>query len=328
MDWGDLSTTRGQVIDGRYRLEETLGPSTCRAFALQDRTNVHFHRLARADLTFDPGAPPRAPHPYVAPILAAGVLDATWAWLVTPQPEGPSLDDLLEEGPLPLGQVLGVLQHLCHAARAVHQAGQLWLDLRPRDLHLGSSWQGDDTIVCPAHPDLLGPAAGRTLGGYCAPETNRDFGVQPDARADQFCLGVIAFELLTGTTPHNPDAPPGERTQMPVFPHPRVPDRLEPVLKRLLEPSFRSRYPDIDAVLQDLVAVAADLEPSSAYGQFTPVILPMRHHEAVDPASLSPIEATEDEPSRWDENLALLVLLLIVFVTALATSTYAALTFW
>lgn len=328
MDWGDLSTTRGQVIDGRYRLEEPVGPSTCRAFQLQGRTNVHFHRLERKYLSFDPTEPPKPPHPYIAPILAGGILDERWAWVVTPQPEGPSLDDLLEEGPLSLGQALGVLQHLCHAARALHQAEQLWLDLRPRDLHLASAWQGDDAIICPAHPDLLGPAAGRVLGGYCAPETNPHFGSAPDARADQFCLGVIAYELLTGTTPHNPDAPPGERTQMPILPHPRVPARLEPMLLRLLDGSASGRYPDIDTLLAELVGTAADLEPSGAYGQFTPVILPVRNKEAMDPATLPPIDEPDIEPSRWDENLALLVLLLIVFVTALATSTYAALMFW
>lgn len=327
MDWGDLSQATGQVIDGRYRLEEPLGRGICRAFCVQDRTNVRFHRLERAHLRFDPEQPPPPPHPWVAPMLAGGVLDDRWAWVVCPQPDGPSLDDLLEEGALPLDQALRVLQNLGAVARALHERGQLWLDLRPRDVFLATAWQGDDSIICPAHPDLLGPAAGRRVGGYCAPEVVRLYGKDPDARADQFCLGVIGFELLTGTTPHNPDAPPGDRTQMPIFPHPRIPERLEKLLQRLLDPSPSARFDDDETWIRQLASIAHDLEPSGAYGQFTPAILPKRM-QRIDPATLPPIVEDPESSGSWDENLALLVLLLIVFVTALATSTFAVLAFW
>ena len=328
MDWGDLSTTRGQVIGGRYRLEEPLGHAVCRAFCLQDRTNVRVYRLERDALTFDPEHPPTPPHPWMAPILAGGVLDERWAWVVCPQPEGPCIDDLLEDGPLPLHQALQVLQNLAIIGRRLHEQGLLWLDLRTRDLYLATSWQDDDSVVCPAHPDLLGPAVGRHLGGYCSPEAVRAYNRDPDHRADQFCLGVIGFELLTGTTPHNPEAPPGDRTQMPIFPHARIPERVQALLQRLLDPSPSNRFEDDDALIRALQRLSQELAPSNAYGQFTPVILPKRATR-MDPASIPPIQDLDDGDSgRWDENLAYLVLLLIAFVTALATSTFAVLAFW
>ena len=323
MDWSDPTAIVGHVVLDRFRLENQVAPGQFRCLCLDDRRTGIFHLLKG----IDPRAlalPIRPPHPAFAPIWARGELEAGWSFLISPAAEGESLDDLLEEGPLPADRVAAILLELARAVAAMHREGPVLINLRTADVRVESAWQGGDRIHLPAHPVLLGPAVGRRLAGYVAPEVDPlDAGLY-DTRADQFCLGVIGFELLTGTTPHNPDAAPGDRTQMPVLPHPQVPAELNAILEALLAPGPRQRFAD-DARLVEVLEVAVGALAPSTYGEFTPVILPVRNQgNPVVPAEPVPT----DSGAPWDNTLASLVLLLVVFSCALGASTALVLSFW
>lgn len=323
MDWSDLSNAEGHVVLDRFRLEKQVAPGQFRCLCLDDRRTGIFHLLRRVE-DLDLAAPARPPHPAFAPVWHRGELDEHWSFIICPPVEGESLDDLLETGPLTPDRVARLLLELARATAAMHRQGPFLLNLQTADVRVESAWQGSDRIHLPGHPALLGEAVGRRLAGYVAPEVDPIHGGTIDGRADQFCLGVITFELLTGTTPHNPDAAPGDRTQMPVLPHPDVPPALDTVLRALLAPSPSSRYPD-DAAMIDGIDHAVNTLAPSTYGEFTPVILPVRNHGGMEPPA-EPMLPESNTP--WDNTLAMLVLLLVVFLGALGASTALVLSFW
>ncbi len=201
-------------------------------------------------------------HPCFIPLLGAGKLDADTGYLVLAHMGLPTLDDLVEEGALELARGLGVVEQIARAMAAYHARGWLVIDLRPSEIYVHVQW-GEERVLVPPHPALLHD---RVRGGYCAPETD-----DPpfDARADQYTLGVLAFEVFTGATPHNPEAPPDART--PVLPSALdgLPEEVRPLVERLLQPEPEARYSSMEEVLEALQILPGRHD---SYGQFTPAI--------------------------------------------------------
>lgn len=124
--------------------------------------------------------------------------------------EGPTLERVVAVGgPLPEGRALSLLQDLCLAAAALHEAGVVHRDITPGNVVVA---------VDGAHLIDLGIARlheeGRsrdttTLGtvGFAAPE---QFGfAQTDARSDVYALGRVLAFMLTARSPQAADATAG-----------------------------------------------------------------------------------------------------------------------
>ncbi len=277
-------------------------------------------------------APPTLDHPALVPVWGWGLLGDRFAWLVTPEPAGATLDDLLEKGPLDLVHALQTVRAIAEAVQVLHDAGFTCIDLRPTAIRMVPGWS-EDAVRVPG-PWSIGPPAGFPLGGYCAPEVG--FGEISPA-ADQFSLGVILYELLTGTPPHNPEAPPGDRTKTPILPAPRIPEVLGPVLQTLLADTPEQRYPAVSVLAELLGQLEVELvkdEPS--VGTFTPLLPPGRSTSPDErlptprpPPVLSQEETEAYEAARppTDNVLGVLLVLIAVFGAAMGLS-YALLTMW
>ena len=309
-DWTDLQAAVGREVAG-HRLGEVLSRHALRSLRLSDRCDGRFHLLELDDALRDELlAGVDAPRGTI-PVLASGVLDERWGYLITAETRGPTLDDLLEQGPVEPGQALELLRSLARGWATLHARGLLLLDVRPADV-IVEGWD-EQGVLLPPHPALVGRPIGRQVGGYCAPEVAWD---DPDVRADLFNLGVLGYELVTGATPHNPDAPPGERTLLPIVLPDDVPPTLARVIRTLLENEASDRYPSMEHVLDALGPGGTAQE--TTYGHFTPAIPDRRVSRPmhlVPPEDLPPVDPASFQDEEGEDSIfSFLLLLVLVWV--------------
>ena len=130
--------------------------------------------------------------------------------------EGKSLDHYLEAGGLPVPRVLEIVGALADALVAAHDRGIVHRDLKPANVMITRDGRvkmldfglaklsaaeavtdASETITVAAPISALGQVVGTVP--YMAPEQVR--GEPADARTDLFSLGVMLYEMLTGTRP-------------------------------------------------------------------------------------------------------------------------------
>jgi serine/threonine-protein kinase len=165
--------------------------------------------------------------------------------------------------PLPTPTALDYLIEACGALQAAHERGIVHRDIKPSNLFVTTTGalKVMDFGIAKLHtaPGLTGSNVIVGTPYYIAPEQVTGFsGVT--AGADLYSLGVVAFEMLTGTRPfqhrepvpllmmHLKDAPPRPRER-----NPELPGDLEQVILRLLEKHPSQRY-------QSALELAAALE--------------------------------------------------------------------
>jgi serine/threonine protein kinase len=158
--------------------------------------------------------------------------------------EGGSLREKLRHHPqgLPLAEALRMLRQIAAGLEAAHAAGVIHRDMKPENVLIGGDGMARVTDFGLALPLMeggprltrTGTAAGTVE--YMAPEQFR--GGEMDARLDQFALGVIAYELLTGRTPRGSfDAPHQVRADIP--PH------VSAAVMRALRPEPVERFASV-----------------------------------------------------------------------------------
>jgi serine/threonine protein kinase/Tol biopolymer transport system component len=160
-------------------------------------------------------------HPNIAHVHGLEQRDGSTA-LVMELVEGPTLDDRIRQGAIPLEEALAIARQIADALDAAHERGIVHRDLKPANVKLrddgtvkvldfglakamgpafapgASAGQPGDltdspTITSPAmtaHGVILGTAA------YMAPEQAK--GRLVDKRADIWAFGVVLYEMLTG----------------------------------------------------------------------------------------------------------------------------------
>ncbi len=160
---------------------------------------------------------------------------------------------LHEQQKLPIGRAVGITLQICDALEYVHSRSVKHRDLKPENIIIDE----DDNIKL-IDFDIAGSAGSRrltfgkfsnTMGtpDYISPEQVR--GKRGDARSDLFALGVILYEMSTGTVPFqgsNPFAIMNDRLlKKPIPPrtiNPAISPQLQMVIYRALERDPKHRY--------------------------------------------------------------------------------------
>src|SRR5262249_20544803 len=104
---------------------------------------------------------------------------------------------LAERGALPIGDTLAIVDAMCAALTAAHDAGVVHRDLKPENVLLARAGRGVVTDFGVAMPGEQGDDAIAGTPAYMAPE-QRTVGAAVDRRADVYALGVVLHEMLTG----------------------------------------------------------------------------------------------------------------------------------
>jgi serine/threonine protein kinase len=147
----------------------------------------------------------RLDHPHIVPIFAVGQRN-TVAFYTMRLVRGGTLEDMLA-GHMMIGvdHVLEILRDVGKAIDYAHGQGVIHRDIKPANVLIGDS--GHAMVSDFGIAKALGQGDGQVgsnagiIGspGYMSPEQWR--GEDIDAKADQYALGVMAFEMLTGHRP-------------------------------------------------------------------------------------------------------------------------------
>lgn len=281
----------GTVLDGKYRLEARIGSggfgAVYRATHLGLGREVAVKVLLPSARAQDPTAAAslrregmsacRVQHPNAITVLDFGVTEAGVTYLVLELLEGHTLEEeMARRGRLGLARSAEILAPVAAALGEAHGRGLVHRDVKPANIFLHHDGSGEvvklldfgiATLVDPGErsPTLL------TLGGticgtppYMSPERLQDLGC--DGRSDVFSLGVVLYEMLSGTLPWDlpRDAGPLKYaleivhgSPLPLVPRaPGIPEEVAALVLRALARDPRER-PDLSSLVEGVTAAAA-----------------------------------------------------------------------
>ncbi len=209
-------------------------------------------------------------HPRILPIYDFGT-EAGITYLVMPLLPGGSLKEKIS-GPMAAEEAIEALSSIAAALDHAHARGVLHRDVKPSNVLVdasGSLLLADFGLAKNTAVSSELTAAGMVVGtpAYMAPE--QAIGKPCDARADQYALAVMAFELVTGRTPfrsespfavldkHLREAPPPPSTFVPGLPF-----EVDVVLAKALSKQPQDRFGSCREMVQALAAaLGASMPP-------------------------------------------------------------------
>jgi serine/threonine-protein kinase len=280
----------GQVVSGRYRIDELLGEGGMGAVYLAEHTHMRKRvalKLLHAEMSKDKEvlarfrreaeAAAHVEHPNVVAATDFGQTEDGSFFLVLEYVEGTRLRDAMAAGPMPPTRALHVARQIGLALERAHQAGIVHRDLKPENVMLVRKDDDPDFVKVldfgiakvEAHPtrDASQPLTriGTILGTpeYMAPEQALGEAVGPGA--DLYAVGIMLYEMLTSMHPFHAEDRMAVLSMHIVAPVPPMTDRnpavdipplVEELVRKLLEKDAKLR-PAGARALVDAIDVAA-----------------------------------------------------------------------
>src|SRR3954447_19012932 len=152
-------------------------------------------------------------HPNIAKVHDAGMTASGRPYFVMELVRGVPVTEYCDRNRLTLRQRLELFVPICQAVQHAHQKGIIHRDLKPSNvlvtLHDGvpvvkvidfgvakaTGQKLTERTLFTAYGQMIGTPA------YMSPEQAEMSGLDIDTRSDVYSLGVLLYELLTGTTP-------------------------------------------------------------------------------------------------------------------------------
>ncbi|MDQ4024390.1 MAG: Stk1 family PASTA domain-containing Ser/Thr kinase [Actinomycetota bacterium] len=276
----------GRLVDGRYEIVSRIarGGMATVYLATDRRLDrevavkiMHAHLADGVDgasfvsrFRREARAAARLTHPGVVAVYDQG-LDGDTSYLTMEYVPGTNLRrELRASGTLTLRRALDVLDQVLAALAAAHRKGLVHRDVKPENVLVtadGEHVKVADFGLARAVTEVTSTTTGTILGtvAYLAPEVISTGAC--DARADVYAVGILAYEMLTGTLPY-----PGETPIQVAFRHvhddvPPPSDHVDwlPADVDALVAAFTARNPaqrplDGDAALAELRRLRAGIE--------------------------------------------------------------------
>ena len=225
----DLADAPDEVIGqkiGRYKLLERIGEGGCGVVYVAEQTEPVRRRVALkviklgmdtkqviARFEAERQALAMMDHPNIAKVLDAGTTELGRPYFVMELVRGIRITDYCDQANLTTKERLDLFIKVCQAIQHAHQKGIIHRDIKPSnilvtlhdgvpvpkviDFGIAKATEGrltDKTVYTQLHQFIGTPA-------YMSPEQAEMSGLDIDTRSDIYSLGVLLYELLTGSTP-------------------------------------------------------------------------------------------------------------------------------
>jgi serine/threonine-protein kinase len=324
----------GSTLDEKYRLDERLGTggmgTVYRATHLlidrpvavkvlnpryveDEAAQTRFRREARAA--------GRLQHANAVTVTDFGRTSDGLVYIVMELLEGRTLREVLaRDAPLDVARAVSIMLQISSAVAAAHNAGVIHRDLKPANifvvqrkdapsfikvLDFGIAKLAADALDDDDDPQVTLTQVGAMIGTprYMSPEQCDGAHLTP--AADVYSLGIILYEMLTGTTPFNGTSPLAiaikHSSQPPRSPREfvaTIPNALEEVVLHALEKKAEDRPKDAEAFRQELYAVAERLGLEHADSLSAPTIESLRSAGTATPSGRLVIDIERLRQSR------------------------------
>jgi len=267
----------GDVIANRYRLDELIGrggmAAVYRAWDVPLARPVAV-KLLRPEILADPDLAFRfrreahaatvLRHPNVVACLDTG-REGDQPYLVMDLVDGEDLAARLRrDGALPPAEATRIAIDVARGLAVAHARGIVHRDVKPGNILLGTDGVArvTDFGIARLAAEAEATIPGTTLGSvhYFSPEQAR--GATTTAASDVYSLGLVLFEMLTGTRPFSGSSPAeialarvDAPAPSPVAVNPSLPPALDAVVRRALAPDPADRFPNGGAIAAELEAL-------------------------------------------------------------------------
>jgi serine/threonine-protein kinase len=263
----------GTIVDGRYAIVSRVGSGgMADVYLAEDQLlgrqialKVLHHHFAE-DQEFverfkrEASSAAGLSHPNIVAIFDRGEWNGTY-YIAMEYVAGRSLKNVVrEEGAMELERAIEVVVQILRAARFAHRRGVIHRDLKPHNVILdeeGRARVTDFGIARAGASDMTLTGSIMGTAQYLSPEQAQGYAVT--SSSDIYSVGVILYELLTGTVPFEGESavaiaykqvaaaprPPSEL-------NPAIPPSLDAVVLRALAKDPAQRYADDDELIAAL----------------------------------------------------------------------------
>jgi beta-lactam-binding protein with PASTA domain/predicted Ser/Thr protein kinase len=316
------------MVDGRYRVIRRLGSGGMADVYCAEDTQLGrdialklLYRRFAEDSDFverfrrEASSAAGLQHPNVVQVFDRGQWDGTY-YIAMELLHGRNLKQVVRDhGALEPALAVDLVIQILKAARFAHRRGIVHRDIKPHNVivdHEGRAKVTDFGIARAGASDMTETGSIMGTAQYLSPEQAQ--GLPVDARSDLYSIGIVLYELLTGTPPFEAESPVTialkQVSETPVPPlqrNPAVPPPLDAVVMRALRKEPSERFQDADAFI-------AALESAMAGGYVETVAV-----------AEDPVEALEEEDRRNWRRIALIALIVLALL-ALAIGAWLLLT--